>query len=122
MFAQLSFFLLLFGASLLLLGYKASVPYFPFLVRPWWSYRYTVVVLGIGSWLFIYQEDWTIPLDVFLLDYCLFLSLRYRRIPKWLAVSLTVVPLLVVKTHALSFISILGLSFITFRAVDALLM
>ena len=122
MFTQISFFLLLFGATVSLLGYKAAAQRFPVLVRPWWSYRFTVVVVGIASWLFTYQDSWNQPLAIFLFDYLLFMVVRRGALPKWAGVILTLVPLLMVKTQLLPFISTLGLSFATFRAIDALLM
>lgn len=122
MFAELSFFVLLLGASLLLLLYKHASGHFPALVRNWWSYRLTVVVMGITSWMLVYQEEWRAPLGFFVLDYGIFLLLRRNALRKWLAIMLTLVPLLLVKMHVMPFLSILGLSFVTFRAIDALLM
>lgn len=122
MYAELSFFVLLFGVSLLLLGYKVATGHFSVLDRPWWSYRLTAVSMGVASWMFVYQDDWRDPLGFFVLDYGLFILLRRGAVPKWLAVMLTLAPLLLVKTQVLPFLSVLGLSFLSFRAIDALLM
>ena len=122
MYAELSFFILLFGVSTLLLGYKVAAGHFPMLVRPWWTYRLTVVALGVASWIFVYKDVWRTSLGFLALDYGLFILLRRRVMPKWLAVTMTLIPLLLVKTLAVPFISLLGLSFMSFRAIDALLM
>lgn len=122
MFAELSFFVLLLLFSVLLLGYKQAAGHFPVLTQPGWSYRYTVITVGIVSWMLIYQDDWRAPLGFFVLDYGLFLLVRRKGVRKSWAVTLTLAPLLLVKTHAVSFLSVLGLSFLTFRAIDALLM
>ena len=122
MYAELSFFILLLGVCVTLLSYKAASAHFPILVKPWWSYRLTAVCMGVASWMFIYQDDWRDPLGFFVLDYGIFILLRRKALPKWLAVCLTLTPLLLVKSHAMPFLSILGLSFLTFRAIDALLM
>ena len=107
MYAELSFFVLLFGVSLLLLGYKVATGHFPVLDRPWWSYRLTAVSMGVASWMFVYQDDWRDPLGFFVLDYGLFILLRRGAVPKWFAVMLTLAPLLLVKTQVLPFLSVL---------------
>lgn len=122
MFAELSFFVLLMLLSVLLLGYKYAADYFPALMRPWWSYRYTMVTTAVVAWMLIYQDDWRTPLACFVIDYGLFLLARRKGVRRSWAIILTLLPLLLVKTHALSFFSVLGLSFLSFRAIDALLM
>jgi membrane protein involved in D-alanine export len=122
MYAEWLFFILLIAVSSALLVYRTVSLYFPVVIRPWWHYRYTVMLLGAGSWVLIYQDDWRWPAVLFVWDYALFLLMRRRTIPLWLSVILTLVPLLAVKTDLLPFIALLGLSFITFRAIDALLM
>lgn len=122
MFTQFSFFLLLLAATVLLLSYKTASRHLPILLRPWWSYRFTMVAACIASWVFIYQESWGQSLALFLFDCLLFILVRRGSFPKWTGVTLTLLPLLLVKTGVLPFMSILGLSFATFRAIDALLM
>jgi membrane protein involved in D-alanine export len=48
--------------------------------------------------------------------------LRRGTIPRWISVTLTLLPLFAVKAALSPFITLLGLSFITFRAVDAMVM
>ncbi|MGE5624783.1 MAG: MBOAT family O-acyltransferase [Bacillota bacterium] len=122
MYAQWPFFIVLIGLSAGMLLYKAALLHLPFLSRPWWHYRHTVMLLGAGSWMLIYREDWRWPMALLVFDYGLFLMLRRSVLPRWLAVSLTLLPLLVVKSGWLPSAGLLGLSFITFRAIDALLM
>jgi len=122
MYAQWPFFVLLILLSSCLFGFKVLARYFPRLERPWWEYRYTMVALGAASWILIYQDDWRWPAALFVYDYGLFLLLRRKALPRWLAVVLTLVPLVVVKLDLLPFVALLGLSFISFRAIDALLM
>ena len=122
MYAQLSFFLLLLGLSLAVLGYKKLAERLPAVVAPWWPYSFTTVLIAVVSWMFIYGEDWRRPFILLVLDYGFFLLVRRGALPRWTGVTLTLVPLLLVKASLQPFFSILGLSFITFRAVDALLM
>ncbi len=122
MYAQWPFFILLIALSSALLVYRVATRQFPLLLRPWWHYRYTVVLLAAGAWLFVYGDDWRWPAALFVFDYSAFLLMRRHAIPRWVAVILTLLPLVVVKLDLLPFIGILGLSFISFRAIDALLM
>ena len=122
MYAQWPFFILLVLISSVLFGFKVLARHFPLLARPWWDYRYTMVLLGVVSWAMIYGDDWRWPTALFVYDYGLFLLLRRKAMARWLAVVLTLVPLLVMKSGLLPFAALLGLSFITFRAIDALLM
>lgn len=122
MFAELSFFVALLVTSGLVLGYKHATDHFPVMRRPWWSYRYTIISMVVTAWMLIYQDDWRAPLSSFVIDYGLFLLVRRKGVRKSWAVALTLMPLLLVKSHVVPFLSILGLSFITFRAIDALLM
>ena len=122
MYDQLSFFILLILASSLILSYKTALRQFPSLAAPWWYYRYTVVLLGIGSWLIIYQDGWYLPAMLFVWDYSLFLMMRRGMMPRWSSVVLTLLPLVAVKTGLFPFVTLLGLSFTTFRAIDALMM
>lgn len=122
MYAQWPFFILLVIMSGSLISFKAVAGSFPIPTPSWWSYRYTMVVLGVISWMLIYADDWRWPAALFVYDYSLFVLMRRKSLPRWLTVALTLVPLLVVKSELLPFVALLGLSFITFRAIDALLM
>lgn len=122
MYAQLSFFFILMGLSLLILGYKAAAIRFGFRTHLLWSYRVTVLIIGVGAWLFIFGADWRQPVILFVLDYVFFMLVRLGKIPRRAGVVLTLLPLLLVKTSLLPFLGTIGLSFMTFRAIDALLM
>jgi membrane protein involved in D-alanine export len=122
MYAQLSFFLLLVGLSLVVLGYKTVTVRLPWVAISWWPYSFTAILIAVAAWMFMYGEDWRKPFILFVLDYGFFLLIRRGTLPRWLGVILTLVPLLLVKASLQPFFSILGLSFITFRAIDALLM
>lgn len=122
MFAQLSFFLLLLGSALLVLGCKHAIERWPDLKAHWWTYGFTMLLMGVSTWMFIYGDDWRGPLAMFIVCYCVFILVRRGAVARWLGVIVTLAPLLLVKTGAQPFFAILGLSFITFRAVDALLM
>ena len=122
MFTQLSFFVSLLGLSLGFLSYKVLVQRFPSLAVTWWSYSFTILLLGITSWMFTFGPDWRQPTMLFVLYYSIFILVRRRKSLKWLGILLTLAPLLLVKTGVQPFFAILGLSFVTFRAVDALLM
>jgi membrane protein involved in D-alanine export len=121
-YTQLSFFFLLLGLSLTMLGYKVVTERLPWAVIPWWPYRFTMIICGVIAWMLIYGDDWPEPFILFILDYGFFLMVRNGKLPRWLGVTLTLIPLFLLKITFLPFFSILGLSFITFRAIDALLM
>ena len=122
MFAELPFFLLLLGISGLFVIYKVIARHFPWIMMGWWSYRLTLLGLGLAAWLFVYQDGWPYALGLFVYDYIIFYFTVHGRIRRWLGVTLALLPLLLVKTYILHFITIIGLSFITFRSIDALLM
>lgn len=122
MYAAWPFFILLIATSSALLVYRTASRHFPLLIRPWWHYRYTAVLMGAGSWVLIYQDEWRWPAALLVWDYALFLLVRRRTLPLWLGVMLTLAPLVVAKTGLMPFVAMLGLSFITFRAIDALVM
>ncbi|OIQ95395.1 peptidoglycan O-acetyltransferase [mine drainage metagenome] len=81
-----------------------------------------VLVAGcLGLSALLYGRDWK-QAALWLALILLVRALRHhRRIPLWLAVSLSLLPLLAVKTSLTGGIGLLGLSFATFRAIDMLL-
>lgn len=122
MFTQLPFFILLLALALFMLGYKVALVRVPGLKAPWWTYSFTMVLVGVSAWMFVYGDDWRKPLCLFILDYSLFMLVRRGAVPRWFGVTLSLAPLLMVKSDMQPFFEVLGLSFITFRAIDALLM
>jgi len=121
MFTQLPFFFMLLAVASLLLVYKTAVSHAPVLAAPWFSYRFVLLLLGVTWWMLFY-DDWRQPTALLVFDYGIFMLVRRASLSKSLGVALTLAPLLLVKLDLLPFLSILGLSFITFRASDALLM
>jgi membrane protein involved in D-alanine export len=88
-------------------------------LRP--ALRYVLACLGLLTAALVFQDRPLQPLIVFAVQ-AIALWLRRRGvIPTRVAVVTTMLPLLLVKTHALGFLGMLGLSFMTFRAVDVLL-
>lgn len=122
MYAEWLFFILLLAVALAILAYKRAAGRYPFLQKPWWQYRDTVVLLALGSWWLVYRQDWRTPLSLFFADYLLFILTRHRAWLRGVAIFLTLIPLLLIKLWEQGLPLILGLSFITFRAVDALVM
>jgi membrane protein involved in D-alanine export len=122
MYAEWPFFILLILLSSALLAYRTVIDHFPVLQRPWWHYRYTALLLAFMCWVPIYQEDWRWPAALFVWDYSLYLLMRRGTLPRWISVNFTLIPLVGAKIDLLPFIALLGLSFITFRAIDALVM
>ena len=122
MYAQTSFFFMLLVLALLMLGYKRLSARWQWLDIPWWTYSFTMVLLGVSAWMFVFGDDWRKPLSLFIIDYGLFMLVRRGAVPRWFGVTLSLAPLLFVKSDMQPFFAMLGLSFITFRAIDALLM
>ncbi len=122
MYAQLSFFLLVMGFAVSLLCYKVAAARWVWLDVPWWTYGFTMTLVGISAWLIVFGDDWGKALCLFVVDYALFMLVRRGAVPRWFGVTLSLAPLLLVKSDLQPFLAVLGLSFITFRAIDALLM
>src|SRR5690242_7290489 len=122
MYAQLSFFVMLLGLALSMVAYKHGINHWHHLKVSWWTYSFTMLLIGVSAWMLIYGDDWRSALVMFIGCYGVFILVRRGAMARWLGIVATLTPLLLVKTSAQSFFAILGLSFITFRAVDALLM
>lgn len=122
MYAQLSFFLLVMALASAIVAYKAVIVRYGWLDIHWWTYGFTATLLSVVAWMFAYGDEWREPLSLFILDYSFFLLVRRGAVPRWFGVMLSLAPLLFVKSDMQPFFAVLGLSFITFRAIDALLM
>lgn len=85
------------------------------------SLRYVVACLGLLTAALVFQDRPLQPLIVFAVQALALWLCRRKLIATRVAVVATMLPLLLVKTHALTFLGMLGLSFMTFRAVDVLL-
>ncbi|KOF52155.1 cytochrome C552 [Achromobacter sp. DMS1] len=115
LFASLSFFGGALCGGLGLLAYR----FFGMPLRI--GYRHVIGVICLGVWMAVF---WARPYQpVALLAVCggALWAMRRGYIPTWLAVLVTMTPLLLVKTGVSHLASMLGLSFATFRAIDVLL-
>ncbi len=78
-------------------------------------------VLTALGWGYIFQGDYIVPAAVFFSFY-VFATLKEKGwLKTWQAVVLTLLPLLLVKLHLNNHWGMIGLSFMTFRALDVLL-
>ncbi|BBV70549.1 hypothetical protein STW0522ENT51_15510 [Enterobacter kobei] len=81
----------------------------------------SLAVLTTLGWGYIFQGDYRIPAIVFGCFY-LFAALKEKGwLKTWQAIVLTLLPLFLVKLHFNHHLGMIGLSFMTFRAVDVLL-
>ncbi|MBV6307038.1 membrane-bound O-acyltransferase [Candidimonas humi] len=115
LFASFDFFLyaLLAGLGVSLAGRAAAWARLPL--------RYVLACLGLITAALVFQNHPLQPLIVFAVHALALWLCRRKLIATRVAVVATMLPLLLVKTHALGFLGMLGLSFMTFRAVDVLL-
>ncbi len=83
--------------------------------------RYVLACVGLATAVLVFQDRPLQPLLVFATQVAALWLRRRKLVPTRVAVTVTMLPLILVKTHTLSFLGMLGLSFMTFRAVDVLL-
>lgn len=114
MYSSGAFFFFLFSSALLFA-----------LVNRVFRYRLTYLsafsVLAVFGWGYIFQGDYVVPVVVFLSFYLLVTLKEKGWLKTWQAVSLTLLPLFLVKLHLNNHWGMIGLSFMTFRAIDVLL-
>lgn len=114
MYSSGTFFFFLFSSALLFS-----------LVNRLLRYRLTYIsafsVLAAAGWGYIFQDDYIVPVAVFCIFYILVTLKQNGWLKTWQAVSLTLLPLLLVKLHLNHHLGMIGLSFMTFRAIDVLL-
>lgn len=115
LFASLSFWGGALVGGLILLLYRTLS------VNPKLSYRHLIALLSAGIWLAILGTRPYQPLALLLISGSAIWAVRRQYIPTWLAVLITMAPLLMLKTGVSSIGAMLGLSFATFRAIDVLL-
>ena len=85
------------------------------------TYLSAFSVLSALGWGYIFQGDYIVPVAVFLVFYVLVTLKEKGWLKTWQAVSLTLLPLFLVKLHLNNHWGMIGLSFMTFRAIDVLL-
>ncbi|ACZ78057.1 membrane bound O-acyl transferase MBOAT family protein [Dickeya parazeae Ech586] len=114
MYSSGTFFFCLFGLALLFV-----------LINRLWHYRLTylsaISALVLLGWGYIFQGDYIVPVAVFLSFYIIVTLKEKGWLKTWQAVTLTLLPLFLVKLHLNNHWGMIGLSFMTFRAVDVLL-
>jgi len=114
LFSSLGFFIDSVGFSALLIALNK-------LIRLEHVYRYFILIMSIWISILFYGSSILQPV-VFLAIAALALQMHRRKLlSKPLSSSFTLLPLILVKTTSLSFISMIGISFATFRAIDVLM-
>lgn len=78
-------------------------------------------VLAALGWGYIFEGDYIVPAAVFFSFYILVTLKEKGWLKTWQAVTLTLLPLFLVKLHLNNHWGMIGLSFMTFRAIDVLL-
>lgn len=115
LFGSLQFFVVAIALSLFVLFWKRVISerYSP----------YVILTFCISLLIFfgVYRNTLLPPIALFFTS-LLILKLTHRfGLKKSVGIVLTLIPLILVKTGMLSILSIIGISFITFRAIDTLL-
>ena len=115
LFASLSFFGGALFGGLGLLAYRA----FGMPLRI--GYRHVIAAICLAVWMAVFWHRPWQPLALLAISGAALWAVRRKYIPTWLAVIITMTPLLLVKTGVSHLAAMLGLSFATFRAIDVLL-
>lgn len=115
LFASLSFFGGALCGGLGLLAYRSFG--MPFRI----GYRHVIGVICLGVWMAVFWARPYQPIALLAISGSALWAMRRGYIPTWLAVIITMTPLLLVKTGVSHLGAMLGLSFATFRAIDVLL-
>jgi membrane protein involved in D-alanine export len=114
MYSNASFFFYLFSSALLFAGVNRFLKYRL-------TYLVSFSVIALFGWVHVFRGKFLIPIAVF----CCFYLMAYLKdksyLKTWQAVSLTLLPLVLVKLHLNNHWGMIGLSFMTFRAIDVLL-
>ncbi|AMD45618.1 membrane-bound O-acyltransferase [Bordetella holmesii] len=115
LFGSLSFFGGAIIGGLGLLIYRS-------LAAPWrLGYRHVIAGLSVLIWLAVFGVRPWQPAALFLIAGGALWATRRGWLRTWMAVIITMTPLLLVKTGTTHLPAMLGLSFATFRAIDVLL-
>lgn len=85
------------------------------------SYRHIIGLVCLAVWLAIFWNQPYQPVALYAISGAVLWAVRRRYLRTWMAVLITMAPLLLVKTGVSSLGAMLGLSFATFRAIDVLL-
>ena len=85
------------------------------------GYRHVIAAICLAVWMAVFWHRPWQPLALLAISGAALWAVRRKYIPTWLAVIITMTPLLLVKTGVSHLAAMLGLSFATFRAIDVLL-
>ena len=91
------------------------------LLRHRLTYLSALSVMAALGWGYIFQGDYRVPAVVFISFYLVAALKEKGWLKTWQAIVLTLLPLFLVKLHLNHHLGMIGLSFMTFRAVDVLL-
>ncbi|MCS2172553.1 membrane-bound O-acyltransferase [Scandinavium sp. TWS1a] len=114
MYSNASFFVYLFSSALLFAGINRFLKYRL-------TYLVSFSVIALIGWAHVFRGQFFIPIAVFLCFYVVTYLKDKKYLKTWQAVSLTLLPLVLVKLHLNNHWGMIGLSFMTFRAIDVLL-
>lgn len=114
MYSSASFFAFLFSSALLFALVNR-------VLRLRLTYLSAFSILAMLFWVWLFQGDYWVPLAVSGSFYLIVTLKEKGWLKTWQAVSLTLLPLVLVKLHLNHHWGMLGLSFMTFRAIDVVL-
>lgn len=87
----------------------------------WDSFTILIAFGCAVIWYVVFRDDPILPGAIFLIDYAFFNFVRTKKISKTVGVCGSLIPLLIAKVYVGLLPPMIGLSFITFRAIDAIL-
>ncbi|MGU3522442.1 membrane-bound O-acyltransferase [Enterobacteriaceae bacterium C23F] len=114
MYSNAYFFVWLFSSALIFAGVNRFL-------KHRLTYLVSFSVLALFGWMHIFSGHFFVPVAVFASFYGVSFLKDKGWLKTWQAVSLTLLPLLLVKLHLNNHWGMIGLSFMTFRAIDVLL-
>lgn len=115
LFSSLDFFGVALGGGLAVLLLRRLLP------RLRLHYRYLVGLICVAVWLGLFWDHLEQPIALMAIAGISLWLNRRGKLPTWVAVIITLVPLVLVKASISKLPAMLGLSFATFRAIDVLL-
>lgn len=114
MYSNANFFFALFSLALAFAGVNR-------LLKHRLTYLTSLSVIALIGWGHIFRGHFLIPVLVFVSFFVVTWLKEKGWLKTWQAVSLTLLPLVLVKLHLNNHWGMIGLSFMTFRAIDVLL-
>lgn len=114
MYSNASFFVGLFSIALAFAGINRFL-------KHRLTYLVSLSVIALFGWMHIFRGHFAVPVLVFFAFYAVAILKEEGWLKTWQAVMFTLLPLVLVKLHLNNHWGMIGLSFMTFRAVDVLL-